>query len=90
MRKVCRFQFEEGGSRQAIEAELTLAITVAECLFGRAQVRLGTGYLFSEDGRELVLDISGETGEYVARIFTGLLIRNVGERCFRVEAAARS
>ena len=89
MKNVCRFQFDEGVGREVVENELALAITVAECMYGQARVRLGTAYLFSESGRELVLDVSADTGEYIAQLLTGLLIRNVGEHCFRVERPPR-
>jgi hypothetical protein len=85
MRVVVRFEFLPGNDRDTVEAQLALAITVAECRYGQGRVRLGTGYLFSKDGRRLALEAGGEVGEYVIEVFTGLLIREIGEDGFSVE-----
>lgn len=85
MNQICRFQFCQHVGRDVVEAQLAQSVTVAECLFGRARVRLNVGYLFSHDGQSLVLDTSFEIGEYVAELFTGLIIRRVGEDAFSVE-----
>ena len=89
MRKVCRFTFKGGTTRDAVESQLTLAIVVAECMFGHARVRPDAAYLMSEDGKQLAIDASNEVGEYIAQLFTGLLIREVGENRFTVERIKR-
>lgn len=90
MKKVCRFRFAEGVGRQAVEEHLALAIAAAESLYGKARVRLGTGYLVSKDGRQLALDTSNEIGEQVARLFTGFMIREIGEEAFSTERVERN
>lgn len=90
MKKVCRFQFANGINAAAVEHEIALAIRVAECMYGRARVRLEAGYLPSKDGRVLVVDCSSEVGRYLARLITGFLIRSLGERSFDVEQLDRS
>ena len=85
MKSVCRFTFAIEVDREAVEAQLALTIVVAECMFGQARVRLGAAYLMSEDGRRLALDVSSEVGEYITQLFTGLLIREMGEESFSVE-----
>ena len=85
---VCRFKFAEGTDSVAVESQMTLAIIVAEVMFGRARVRLGVSYYMPEGGRQAVVDTSDEVGQYVARLFTGLLIRRIGEESFVVERVA--
>ena len=85
MKTVCRFTFDGSTDQEAIEGQLALAIIVAECMFGQARVRLDAAYLMSEDGRQLVLDVSNDVGEQIAQLFTGLLIRELGEDQFKVE-----
>lgn len=89
MKTVVRFELGPETKRERVEELLALAIVVAECLHGKARVRLGTGYLFSDDGRQLVLDATSEVGEYVAELFTGLLIREIGEEAFSVQRAEK-
>ena len=85
MKQICRFTFPPGINRSGIEGQLAQAIISAECLFGQARARLDAAYVMSSDGRRLVLDVSNEVGEYIARLFTGLLIRELGEEGFSVE-----
>lgn len=85
MKDVCRFTFDDAVSREAIEGQLSLAVLVAECVFGQARVRLNVSYLTSDDSRCLAVDVSHEVGAYIAQVFTGLLIRYVGEERFGVE-----
>ena len=89
MKSICRFRFRPEIDREIIEAQLALAIVVAECMHGPARVRLGTGYLLSDDARRLVMDVSHEVGEYVAQLLIGLLIREIGEDEFSVERLQR-
>ncbi len=85
MKSVCKFTFASEAKKEAVEGQLALAIVVAECMYGQARVRLSAAYLMSEDGRRLALDVSSEVGEYITQLFTGLLIREVGEESFSVE-----
>jgi hypothetical protein len=89
MPDACRFRFQKGPSRESIEAQLAIAIRATESVYGGPRVRMGVGYLFSEDGRELAIDVSTEVGDHVARIFTGLLTWQLGEEHFTVDRTAR-
>lgn len=82
MPTVCRFRFRGGLKRETIETQLALAIIAAESVFGNPRVRLTAGYFLSDDASELVLDISTEEGEYIARVFTGFITRCAGEDGF--------
>jgi hypothetical protein len=78
---------------ESIEAQLALAIISAECVFGQAKVRISAGYCISaangtsngEKGLLVAIDISTEVGEHIAQVFTGLMIRQLGEDRFTVE-----
>ncbi len=85
MREVCRFQFPESVGREAIETQLALAIVSAECAFGQPQVRISAAYFISRDNLQVAIDVSTEVGEFIAKLFTGMMIRAIGEDKFSVE-----
>ncbi len=82
MTEICRFGFKKHISREAIEEIITLAIVTAECVYGPAKVRLHARY-HAADGKA-VIDVSGEVGEHIAQVFTGLTIKQLGEDAFTV------
>ena len=83
MNEICKFKFKDGISKEMIEEQIALAIVMAEYTFGQPRVRLFAGYAAS-DGTA-VIDIGSDIGEHIARVFTGLMIRELGERSFTVE-----
>ena len=84
MGQIVRFAFPEGGAKEDIEADITLAIFTAECVYGRPRVRMEASYLVDDDGMSCVIDVAGESGEAAARVFTGLTAARVGEGAFTV------
>jgi hypothetical protein len=90
---VCRFEFPEGLDREIIEAHLALAVITAECTFGQPKVRLSAAYCVSPAGKtsgskkkpQVAIDVSTEVGEHIAQVFTGLMIRQLGEGEFTVD-----
>ena len=84
MPAVCKFKFPGGSVMEAIETQLAFAIRATESVYGGPRVRMAVGYLFSEDGRELAIDVSTEVGDHMARVFTGLLTWQLGEDKFEV------
>lgn len=82
MTEICRFSFKQPINKEAIEESITLAIVTAECVYGPAKVRLHAGYS-AADGKA-VIDVSGEVGEHIAQVFTGLMIKQLGEDAFAV------
>jgi hypothetical protein len=82
---VFRFQFDTDVPLDEAESSLHLALFAAEGLFGQARVRLDAGYDLDPMSRSLVIDVSTEVGASVARIFTGLLVREFGESAFEVD-----
>jgi len=87
MSHVLRFKFS-AASRETVEADVALAIFAAECVYGRPRVRMEASYLVDEDGRACVLEVAGEAGESVARVFAGLCAARVGEEAFTVHRVA--
>ena len=83
MSQICRFKFKEGVTKGLIEEQIALAIITAECTFGQAMVRLHAGYAAID--AKAVIDVSSDVGEHIAQVFTGLMIRKVGEENFTVE-----
>lgn len=85
MEAVCRFKFPEGLDREIIETQLALAIIAAECTFGQPRVRISAAYCVSRDKPQVAIDVSTEVGEHIAEVFTGLMIRQIGEDKFTVD-----
>lgn len=85
MPAVCRFRFPEETDRETIEMQLALAIIAAECTFGQPRVRISAAYCVSGDKSQVGIDVSTEVGEHIAQVFTGLMIRQLGEDRFTVE-----
>ena len=86
MQTVCKFKFPDGLDREIIEAQLALAIVAAECTFGQARVRIAAAYCVSkEKPYQVAIDVSTDVGEHIAQVFTGLMIRQLGEDKFTVD-----
>jgi len=83
MKEICRFTFHKEVGQEFIEEQVAFAILSAECTFGQAKVRLNAAYLASDN--KVVIDVSNTVGEHIAEIFTGLMIKFIGERGFSVE-----
>ncbi len=89
MTTAMRFTFGGAHEKEAVEGDLTFALFVAGCVFGRPRLRLETGYLVAEDGGSCVLRTDGEAGEAAARIFAELTALRVGDQAFSVERLER-
>jgi hypothetical protein len=85
MPAACRFKFPEGTDGVTIEGHLALAVIAAECTFGKPRVRISAAYCLSKDKPHLAIDVSTEVGELIAQVFTGLVMRELGEEAFVVE-----
>jgi len=85
MPTVCRFKFSEDRDGETIEQQLALAIVATECTFGQPKVRISAAYCVSRDKPQAVIDVSTEVGEHIAQVFTGLMIRQLGEEKFTVD-----
>ncbi|MFH1374779.1 MAG: hypothetical protein ABII79_13400 [bacterium] len=85
MATVCRFRFPDAIDRETIETQLALAVIAAECTFGQPRVRIAAAYCVSGEKPRVVIDVSTEVGEHIAQVFTGLMIRQLGEDQFIVD-----
>lgn len=81
---VYRFTFDRTIPLPEAEQTLHLAILGAEGLFGEAQVRMDLSYHIDEPRRVLLVDGSTEVGAAVIRMFTALLLREIGSHRFTV------
>lgn len=92
MKSVCTFTFPQNTGRGVIEDAITSAVFTAECVFGKPKVKVsGVAYNLSGDGSRCVIDVSTKVGEYVAQVFTGIVMNTLGEDRFqvrRIEGAA--
>jgi len=89
MRTVCKFSFKKSIKRKWIETHIMWAIFNAECIFGKPKVRTGFSYYVSDDKPQCVFDISTDVGEHIARLFTGMMIKELGETGFEVKRIDR-
>ena len=80
-----RFQFYHKISLNDAEMSLHLAMFAVEGLFGRARVRLDAEYELNEQDHVIDVDGSTEVGAMIARVFTGLLLREFGEDSFQIQ-----
>ena len=85
MPTVCKFKFPEGLDREIIETQLALAVIATECTFGQPRVRISAAYCVSREKPQVAIDVSTEVGEHIAQVFTGLMIRQIGEDKFTVD-----
>lgn len=85
MRHLYHFTFPEGTEKEFIEQQIALAILNAESAFGKPAVRLATSYYVADGMPECLLEVSSPVGEHIAKVFTGLMIAELGEENFRVE-----
>ncbi len=88
MSQVLRFKFREA-NREKVEADVALAIFAAECVYGRPRVRMEASYLVDGDGGACVLEIDGEAGQSLARVFAGLCAARLGEESYFVQRVTR-
>ena len=68
-----------------LEAMLVVAMSAAEGIHGRAQVRLDARFGLDREHRTCHMDASTEVGRTLAHVFTELLTRGFGEEAFQVE-----
>ncbi len=89
MGTIMRFNFSDGIEAGEIEADLTLAILCAECLYGRPRVRMEVSYVVDPNGKACVLETAGEAADAVSRVFAGLLTVRLGEHAYSVRRGLR-
>jgi hypothetical protein len=80
-----RFPFSEKTDLQEVEASLLLAVLAAECLHGRARVRLDVSFCLDQKKRSCIIAADTGLGRTISRIFTGFLCLEFGEKAFNVK-----
>ena len=84
-----RFVFTGKINLEEVEASLLLALLVAECLHGRARVRLDSSFRLDRKIRSCVIDAGTEVGRTISRVFSGFLSLEFGEEAFKVCPAVK-
>jgi len=79
-----RFTFSRNVQLDDAEMTLQLASMAVEGLYGAARVRTEFTYEIDFEQRSLVIDGKSDVGKSIALVFTGLLIREIGEAAFHV------
>lgn len=82
---IYRYHFSADVPFRDVEESLLLAVLAAESLHGRSLVRLEASFCLDEKKRSCVVDAGTEVGRHIARIFTGFLTREFGERAFTIQ-----
>lgn len=82
---VYRFTFPDHIRQEDVQAAMVLALFGLESLYGQARIRLDAAHCFDADKMTCVVDASTEVGVDLSRLFTGFLIRDLGDDGFRVE-----
>lgn len=83
-RTTYRYTFKKRVSIDEVQDTLILSIIGAECLHGRNRIRLEGRWLLDKQRRTCMIDGSTQVGEDIARLFTGYLSREFGEKSFDV------
>ena len=79
-----KFIFDPDVSLAEAEMSLHLAMFAVEGLIGRVRVRLDAKYEVDAIGHAIVVNTGNATGRLIVRVFTALLLREIGEHAFSV------
>ncbi len=75
-----RYRFARAVPARDIEETLTLALMAVESLHGRARVRMDGRFRLDKDRRICLIDAGTRIGADLAKIFTGYVTREYGEK----------
>ena len=75
---------------EAVKSSLLLAVMAVEGLKGRARVQLEARFKLNKNKRICVIDADTYIGESIARIFTGFVVKEFGEKAFKVKRIVSS
>ena len=82
---IYHYQIKDGILLDAVKDSLLISIMAVESLFGRSRINLEARFRLEKMNRVCIIDVGTLIGETIARVFTGLLIREFGEQAFSVE-----
>lgn len=78
------YRFTEDAPIEEVGDVLCLAALAAESLHGRSSLRLEGTFLLEKEKRQCVVNATTLVGRDLARIFTGYLAEQIGEKAFKV------
>lgn len=78
------YKFKEGAPIDEIGDLLFLAALAVESLHGRSSLRLDGTFQLQKPERICQISASTQVGRDIARIFTGFLCHQIGEKSFEV------
>jgi hypothetical protein len=89
-RDVYRFTLlKKGGRSDVLKALVFLALKETELIFGRAKRKLETNCHISPKSTVCTIEGGTECGEHLAKLLSGLLIKQAGDEGFRVNRLTR-
>ena len=80
-----QYRFDPGISLHDVEDSLLLAVLAVESLEGRSRLKLAAKISVDRRARSAEVGADTDVGESIARIFTGFLAKQFGEKAFKVE-----
>ena len=83
--EVYRYHFDDVVPAEEVESTLVLSLFAIEFLHGASQTRLDAGHAFDAEKRAVVIDATTTVGRDLNRVFIGLITREFGAGCIRVE-----
>ena len=90
-RNVYRFTLrKKGAGPEVLQALVLLALKETELVFGRAKRKLETNCQLSPKRSVCTIEGGTECGEHLAKLVSGFLIRQVGDKGFRVNRLTRN
>lgn len=82
---VFRFSLNRHVPLEDAETTLHLAMLAAEGLFGKPRVAMEFRYDLVTEDHAIDVSADSEVGTTIARIFSGLLLREIGDGGFRID-----
>ena len=82
---IYHYQIKDGILLDAVKDSLLISIMAVESLFGRSRINLEARFRLEKMNRVCIIDVGTLIGETIARVFTGLLIREFSEQAFKVD-----
>lgn len=78
------YRFTEDAPIEEVGDVLCLAALAVESLHGRSSLRLEGNFLLKKEKRQCTVNAATQVGRDLARIFTGYLAEQIGEKAFKV------
>lgn len=85
-----RYSFGPNIPGPELEGTLTLALIAAEGLHGEAQLRLDASHLLAADRSACVIEVRGQAGHDLNKLFVNFLSREFGRDSYGVERIPES